>query len=1568
MDRVLRLQLLLLAAALAAQAQITGRVASEEISRLNHIRDESFVANGVDTATGGFSTSAAVVSFDGATTVEFSAHYDSIQIPSGIVSRRRLLGLGWTHPYAARLEGNPDIELTVFWDDNRRNTFRNTGPDQWEGLGESVRYDRLTRVSNVRDCMQCVWRVVRHDGTTYYFDDTGRLLRLANKIDQRVEITYNPDNTISQIREPITDKELSFTYNDSLRIRYITDPAARRTYFLYNGDGRLRALNFPARLGSNFGEAFVPMDIPDNNPSGLFQTINVSTTDPTGLIVLDDTNIGHQDPSQLQVFLISPAGTRVEISALGSRPSATSLDFEGVAIDAFHGENPQGDWTLNVVDTTPGGTGRLNGWSFYSTERTYPIYFNYALEVLVSSNDVDGMPFWENVYDTRGRVIEQFDGRVDTPPVTFSYEEFAAGVVTTITDRLGNTSTFEHDLSYHLTRFVDPAEAETLYTYDQDGDRTSITDALGRATTLTYDPNGNVATVTDPALFTTTLNYDSQNNLTRFTDALGNTSSFQYNRNNVTTITDAEGNRDQKTYNSAGQLTSNMLQDGAGVDYTYEGGMPKSAKRRGSGSRTLGRDSAEEEADYDELGRATRLEDAEGGERFIEYDNRGLVIRQTDPLDNDEFFEYDNRGRRIAATDKRGNTTRMQYDGNGNLIGRTNALGESITLTYDAEDRLVAATDALGNESTREYDAASRLVRTTDPLGNTLRYEYDLAGNPIAVYDALDRKLSEVLYDERDLPISVKDATGETVETAYDALQRPVTLTDPVGRTTRFTYDDNGRVTQVRAPGGRTASQSYLSDDVVNVVTDAAGDETRFSYDDYNRVSRTQPAAGRVSAIEYEYDESGRLISEDLPGNRSRNFTYDEAGRLTQIEYDGDFALPTVRFAYDQNGNRRVVSTVDGGNETPQVTRGFDALNRVTSFTDAHGDTITYDYDANGNLTRLGYPGAGDVRYTYDAANRLVGVRDWANRDTTFTYDENSRLIRVDYPNNTARIMEYDTAGRLTKRRDIALPAQLIVEYEFQYDRVGQLVTTQGGLQSARFMPAAMRTTYRADGRISSINGVDIGYDAEMNVISGPINGVLGSFQYDTNNNLINANGLTRRYDAEDRLIAWNDGNGESRFTVSPHSAALTQILQKRDASGTRTRYVYGVGLMYEDVGGSIRVLHYDPQGNAVAYTGGNGNVIGTVAYGPFGEIFSTTGTVDSIFRYGALFGILTDSHGLNYMRHRWYSPEFKRFLTLDPQFGDIGNPATLNRYIYAGNNPINFIDPDGEFLRVLVGAAVGAVVNIAATLIVNAVTGEETSWGDVLNAGLSGAIVGGGIALCGPPCAAGGAKVLAGIAALSAAAGAAGNVAGQGLDIALGNQDKFSFASLGTQVVLDGAFGAIPFGKGGKGAARVLGRGARRAARKGSRSSTTKILRATVDVPSPSGGSIPIPGPDFAVKRTVAKNLGPGGVVPIAAVEVVEDTLAKKAARFVGETAMAVGQGFVQTGVDNALGIDPREDSDDGSDTDANAARRRGRREITSGRTGRYGEFLHWSFYQAAHVLAGKPLPNNPNRPLAQF
>lgn len=139
----------------------------------------------------------------------------------------------------------------------------------------------------------------------------------------------------------------------------------------------------------------------------------------------------------------------------------------------------------------------------------------------------------------------------------------------------------------------------------------------------------------------------------------------------------------------------------------------------------------------------------------------------------------------------------------------------------------------------------------------------------------------------------------------------------------------------------------------------------------------------------------------------------------------------------------------------------------------------------------------------------------------------------------------------------------------------------------------------------------------------------------------------------------------------------LSRLLCKT-TNGITTKYVYGLGLIGEEVNNTFKTYHFDSRGSTVAITAANGNITDTFAYDTYGKLISRTGTSKVIFGYNGRDGVVTDDNSLIYMRARYYSPEMKRFINADIVAGKLSNAITLNRFAYANGNPVSFVDPFG--------------------------------------------------------------------------------------------------------------------------------------------------------------------------------------------------------------------------------------------------------------------------------------------------
>jgi RHS repeat-associated protein len=79
--------------------------------------------------------------------------------------------------------------------------------------------------------------------------------------------------------------------------------------------------------------------------------------------------------------------------------------------------------------------------------------------------------------------------------------------------------------------------------------------------------------------------------------------------------------------------------------------------------------------------------------------------------------------------------------------------------------------------------------------------------------------------------------------------------------------------------------------------------------------------------------------------------------------------------------------------------------------------------------------------------------------------------------------------------------------------------------------------------------------------------------------------------------------------------------------------------------------------------------------YDPFGNANWSAGSAQTPFGYT---GEQTDANGLVYLRARYYSTTQGRFLTRDKWLVIINRPMSINKWIYAYESPLRYVDPSG--------------------------------------------------------------------------------------------------------------------------------------------------------------------------------------------------------------------------------------------------------------------------------------------------
>jgi len=147
-------------------------------------------------------------------------------------------------------------------------------------------------------------------------------------------------------------------------------------------------------------------------------------------------------------------------------------------------------------------------------------------------------------------------------------------------------------------------------------------------------------------------------------------------------------------------------------------------------------------------------------------------------------------------------------------------------------------------------------------------------------------------------------------------------------------------------------------------------------------------------------------------------------------------------------------------------------------------------------------------------------------------------------------------------------------------------------------------------------------------------------------------------------------------YTVPSGGASVGLYAQIYLPTGSTTAR-FDDGFLTGASGLGVRYYHADHLGSARLMTDASGNQTWSATYLPFGQEWNPQPTVN----HYKFTGKERDSEsGLDYFGARYDSSQYGRFMTPDPLMASatVYNPQSWNRYAYALNNPLRFIDPDG--------------------------------------------------------------------------------------------------------------------------------------------------------------------------------------------------------------------------------------------------------------------------------------------------
>lgn len=592
-----------------------------------------------------------------------------------------------------------------------------------------------------------------------------------------------------------------------------------------------------------------------------------------------------------------------------------------------------------------------------------------------------------------------------------------------------------------------------------------------------------------------------------------------------------------------------------------------------------------------------------------------------------------------------------------------------------------------------DYDELGRERARRGNNGQHFRFTYDLNDRLVEFIDAsvTPNAVTTLRYDQLGRLYEQEDAADAITKYQYDQLDHLVKVVDARNLATNYTYDGLGQLWKIESPDTKTTTYSYGSGGLRQWVRRADGTELHYEYDSIGRATRV----GMESGSYYH------------------NFIYDTCikgkGRLCSAQVgSAGFALNTVDFTY----------TFDGSPATKTEVANHGAPS-----------AIGFNYDAAGRLTGLAYPSGIGVGYAY--ANGVV-TEVTANINgmvhsiaSEFLYSPTLQREGFTYGNGLVRSKEFDLDGRISSIK-VANGSQVVqwLKYQYQpnnfiyeienlavasssqsfeYDSVGRLSAMRrgNGVEGSDYTFDAVgnRTT---EYLWNNENGFDARdelytYDPHSNRLEALIGpGTSRNYSYSSDGNQISATGSdgnhTYSYDIFGRLTgaivnytpifyelnALGQRTSKRVGTPAPAKFAYidqnTLIAEETMASSGWKSYIWldNEPLAIVTPNGAISFIHSDHLGRPEVATGSLRQNVWSAVNKPYDRQV----TLDLIGGISLGFpGQYWDGETNTwYNGFRDYDPKVGRYLQSDP----IGLAGGINTYVYAGGNPILFIDPLG--------------------------------------------------------------------------------------------------------------------------------------------------------------------------------------------------------------------------------------------------------------------------------------------------
>jgi len=738
---------------------------------------------------------------------------------------------------------------------------------------------------------------------------------------------------------------------------------------------------------------------------------------------------------------------------------------------------------------------------------------------------------------------------------------------------------------------------------------------------------------------------------------------------------------------------------------------------------------------YDQLGRELRSKTENFRNEPVytdkEYNDRGQVQRTSAPY--------------FAGEEKQ--WTQYTYLVTGAVKTMTTPVN-TIKYTYDGR---TTATENIttGIITSKEVDAIGNMIKATDP-GGTIEYTYYSSGQLYTVSPG--GITTTITYDAAGFQETLNDPDAATTTYNYNPFGELISQTDNRGNQYEMLYDALGRIKTKTLTNENQKTNYYYDNEenglgLLSRVVGWNGISTNFKYDDLSRVTeKTETINGNDYTYNYQYDVFGRLKTETWPTGFAVSRQYKN-GYMTRVRQT---ATDKTLWELTDITARGQVKQYKLGNGL-LTTKGFTATGFLTEIETGNIQHLKYNFDET----------TGNLNWREDLSGGIHLHED-------FTYDDKlkSRLETWQVAGQNLYAISYADNGNINSKTGVGSG--------FEYG-------TGLGAEQGAGVHAVIRINQPATDYLNMVQNIqEIDYTgfnkARRIIVRHPDKG-------------------TSDGDNVDEQWTMDIVYGPDNYRRT------TTLIRNREVVKSKL-FVGGKLEVETDAGGQKRYLHYISGGDGLCaiYVTGNENDKGAVFYilkDHLGSLYALTDENGDIVKYNGqqqvysfdpwgrrrnptdwTFNNVPDANnylidrgftghehldelGLINMNGRMYDPVLARMLSPDNFVQAPGYTQNLNRYSYALNNPLKYTDPDGEWINLVIGAAIGGAVGYISGRAAG-LRGWDLTYYTIASAGI-GAISGGIGGAVSSSISIGGSAIVSGAVSGAAGGAAAGFVAGAG-------------------------------------------------------------------------------------------------------------------------------------------------------------------------------------------------------------